>query len=197
MSKGETTRRSIVGHALQLASKDGLDGLTIGRLAKDLGLSKSGLFAHFRSKEQLQLQVLAAAAQRFVDFVVLPALKEPRGEPRVVALFDRWMLWGSSAGPSGGCVFVAASTELDDRPGPLREALLQSQTEWTGAIARAASIAVEEGHFDADLDPGQFAFETYPILLGFHLYRRLMQDDDAEARARGAFDALLARSRAS
>lgn len=197
MSKGDTTRRSIVSHAIQLASREGLDGLTIGGLARDLGLSKSGLFAHFRSKEQLQLQVLGTAAQRFVDFVVLPALREPRGEPRVVMLFERWLLWGSSAGPTGGCVFVAASSELDDRPGPLREALLTSQSEWTGALARAASIAVEEGHFRDDLDCAQFAFETYSILLGFHLYRRLMQDSQTERRARASFDALLTRSRAS
>jgi len=197
MSKGDTTRRSIVGHALQLASREGLNGLTIGGLASDLGLSKSGLFAHFRSKEQLQLQVLGSAAQRFIEFVVLPAIREPRGEPRVRMMFDRWLQWGSSGGPTGGCVFVAASSELDDRPGPLRETLLASQRAWTGALARAASIAVEEGHFRRDLDPDQFAYETYSVLLGFHLYRRLMQDSRAEERARSAFDALLQRSRAS
>lgn len=195
MSKGEETRSAILDTALALASTGGLEGLSIGGLAREVGLSKSGLFAHFNSKENLQLQVLETATERFVASVVLPSLREPRGEPRVLALFERWLAWTKSSFLPGGCPFVATAVELDDRPGPLRDYLVDAQTRWLATMARAAAIAVEEGHFRSDLDTEQLAYELYSILLAYHLFRRLLRDPKAEARSRRAFERLVESAR--
>lgn len=195
MSKGEETRAAILDHALAAASCLGLEGLTIGNLADEVGLSKSGLFAHFRSKEELQLQVLETAVERFVETVVAPGLKAPRGEPRVRALFERWIEWEKADFQPGGCIFIATAQELDDRPGPLRERLVGYQRDWLQALATAARIAVEEGHFRAGLDTAQFAYDLYAVILAYHHFSRLMQDPAAEARARSSFESLLASSR--
>ena len=196
MSKGDNTRRLIVGHALKRATAEGLDGLSIGTLAADLGVSKSGLFAHFGSKEALQLQVLTAAQHRFVDRVVRPSLTAPRGEPRVRALFDAWVGWASSAERPGGCVFVAASSELDDKPGAPRDLLAELQHQWMQTLKRSADIAVQEGHFRAELDTKQFAFELYSLLLGRHLFVRLLEDPSATRMTETGFERLLASARA-
>src|SRR5437016_4651213 len=129
MRKGERTRHQILQHALSMASTVGFAGLSIGGLADGLDLSKSGLFAHFQSKEGLQLQVLEYAAGKFVEKVVRPSLTAPRGEPRVRALFENWMKWPRLSGMGGGCIFVAASSELDDRPGPVRDRLVELQRD--------------------------------------------------------------------
>lgn len=195
MGKGESTRDGIVAHAAGLASRVGLEGLTIGRLAEDLDLSKSGLFAHFRSKETLQEQVLTHAADRFTEVVIRPTLAAPRGEPRLRALFDRWRRWPRESGMAGGCIFIQASVELDDRPGPVRDLLVRQQREWMGTIAAVARTGIEEGHFSAAADPEQVAQEIHGILLAWHHASRLLRDGKAEARARAAFEALLARIR--
>jgi AcrR family transcriptional regulator len=148
-SKGEQTREAILAHALGLATRIGFEGLTIGRLADDLRMSKSGLFAHFRSKEALQLEILRLAGARMVESVVKPALAAPRGEPRVRALFERWLAWEQSPSLPGGCPFMAASFELDDRPGPVRDFVVQNLRDWIDTLAGAARIAVQEGHFRA------------------------------------------------
>lgn len=191
MSKGEFTRQVILEHAVGLASRVGLEGLTIGTLADELELSKSGLFGHFRSKETLQINVLEHAAGTFVDIVVRPALAQPRGVPRVRALFDRWLEWTQSGPMPGGCLFVAAATELDDRPGPVRDRLRQLQRDWLGVIATSFRKGIEEGHFRSDADPEQFAQDLYGIALAYHHGHRLLQDPQAAARARYAFEALL------
>lgn len=191
LTKGEETRAAILDQALASASRLGLEGLTIGNLAEAVGMSKSGLFAHFRSKEDLQLQVLETAVRRFVEMVVAPALKAPRGEPRVRALFDRWMDWENADFQPGGCIFVATANELDDRPGPLRDRLVGYQRDWLQAIATAARISVEEGHFGAEVDVQQFAYDLYAIILAYHHFSRLMGDPAAEARARRSFESLL------
>ncbi len=195
VSKGEQTRTAIVGHALRLASAVGLEGLTIGGLADDLKLSKSGLFAHFGSKERLQIEVLEAAAQLFVDHVVRPAVRKPRGEPRIREMFERWLRWSSRSGLPGGCPFVAAAAELDDRPGPVRDALVTTQEQWIEALERAAKLAVAQGHFRHDLDASQFAFELYSLMLGAHYFARLLNTPGAHKRTRGAFEALIERAR--
>jgi AcrR family transcriptional regulator len=195
MGKGEETKATILSHAVQLATRIGLDGLTIGRLAKDLGLSKSGLFAHFRSKEALQIQVLDAAAERFIDEVVKPAVREPRGEPRVTALFERWLAWTKSNSGPGGCLFVAAAAELDDRPGAVRERLVALQKGWLEMVGIMFSTGVAAGRFRSDLDPEEFAHDLYAIMLGFHHAARLMNDPRAEARAHAAFERLIATAR--
>ncbi len=195
MGKGAETRSAVLDQALAMASEVGLQGLTLGNLAKEVGLSKSGLFAHFDSKEQLQLQVLKNAVDRFVEDVVAPALREPRGEPRVRALFERWLAWEHATYLPGGCPFLALANELDDRPGPLRDALVAAQNDWLEALATAARIGVDEGHFRADLDTVQFAHELHAIMLAYHYFERLLHDAEAEARARTTFESLIRDSR--
>ncbi len=191
MSKGERTRTTILDHATGLASQVGLTGLTIGVLADDLRLSKSGLFAHFQSKESLQIEVLNHAARRFSESVVRPALHEPRGVPRMRALLERWLDWERDVALPGGCVFVAATAELDDRPGPVRDRLVALQREWINVLATSFNKGIEAGAFRAEADPEQFAQDLYGIMLALHFHRRLMRDAGAEARARRAFDTLL------
>jgi AcrR family transcriptional regulator len=196
MSKGETTRAAILDDALSLASRIGLEGLSIGELAKRTEMSKSGLFAHFSSKENLQVEVLRVAAQRFAEMVVAPAIRKPRGEPRVRALFENWLRWSKADFSPGGCIFIAASTELDDRPGPTRDFLVGAQRDFMAVMAKSAQIAVEEGHFRSGLDTEQFAYEMYSIYLSYHHFARLLRSPHAERRARRAFEALLERSAA-
>jgi len=196
ISKGEQTREAILAHALGLATRVGFEGLTIGRLADDLQMSKSGLFAHFRSKEALQLEILRVAGARMVETVVKPALAASRGEPRVRALFERWLAWEQSPSLPGGCPFMAASFELDDRPGPVRDFVVQNLRDWIDTLAGAARIAVHEGHFRADLDCEQFAHDCQGIGLGFVHASRLMRDPKAHARALHAFETLVRAARA-
>lgn len=192
--KGDLTRQSILDCASGLASRVGLEGLTIGRLADELDLSKSGLFAHFRSKEALQEQVLEFASARFVDGVVRPSLRAARGEPRVRAIFEGWMEWARASTARFGCVFVAASTELDDRPGPLRDRLVRLQRDWRDFMAGAYRLAVSEGHFRGG-DAEQFAHDLHGIMLAYHHAARLLRDPRAAERARSAFEALIAAAR--
>ena len=195
MSKGQETRTAILDDALTLTSRVGFTGLTIGQLAEQTGMSKSGLFAHFRSKEQLQLQTLAHARQRFIDVTVRPALAVTRGEKRLRALFEGWLRWESEVVP-GGCVFVTGSVEFDDQPGPMRDALVADQRDWVDTIATVVETAVAEGDFGPDVDPRQLAFEIQSLTLGFHHFARLLDDDQAERRVRTAFEDLLDRARA-
>jgi AcrR family transcriptional regulator len=196
VGKGELTRQTILERARVLASEVGLEGLTIGQLADALDMSKSGLFAHFASKEGLQLAVLENAAAVFVDAVVRPALKAPRGEKRVRALFERWLGWPAKAG-TRGCLFVSAATELDDRPGPARELLVRQQRDWLDTIAHVVRTAVAEGNFRGELDVEQFAHELYGIMFMYQHAARLLADPKAEKRARTAFDRLVRSARAA
>jgi len=195
MSKGDVTRRAILDHALRLASTEGLAQLSIAPLADAAGLSKSGLFAHFRSKEKLQLAVLKEAADRFVTKVLAPALREPRGEPRLRALFENWFRWDKHEFP-GGCVFHAVAAELDDQPGPVRDYLVETQRDMFDTLTTIVRAGVEAGRLRADLDPRQLAFEMYGIFLTYHWTHRLLRAPGAESLARTAFESLLARSRA-
>jgi AcrR family transcriptional regulator len=197
VGKGEQTRETILLHALGLATQVGFEGLTIGRLADDLKLSKSGLFAHFRSKENLQVKVLELASRRFVDEVIRPALGAPRGVRRVRALFERWLAWETSPSLPGGCPFNAAATELDDRPGPARDYVVKSQHDWLDTVANTARTAVQEGEFARDLDCEQFAHELQSLMLGYAHAARLMKDPKARARTERAFEALLERATAA
>lgn len=189
MGKGDATRNAILDRATHLASAIGLSGLTIGELAQELDLSKSGLFAHFQSKEALQIQVLEHAAASFTELVVRPALAEARGTPRLRALFERWLAWDSAL--PGGCVFVGAASELDDRPGSARERLVELQRQWIDVIVTSVRKAIEVGHVAADADPAQFAQDLYGIMLAWHHHSRLLNDRTATRRARAAFETLL------
>jgi AcrR family transcriptional regulator len=193
MGKGEETKRAIVDQALELVSTVGLEKLTIGALADATGMSKSGLFAHFRSKEQLQLQVLVGARERFIDLVIAPALKKPRGEARLRAMFENTMKQWEHELP-GGCIFHAVSAELDDQPGPTRDYFVETQRDYADTVKRAAEIAIEEGEFREDLDLDQFVFELGSIAAAYHHFGRLLGDADAEQRADNMFEGLLARS---
>lgn len=191
MGKGEDTRGAILDRAIGLASQVGLEGVTIGRLAETLDLSKSGLFAHFRSKEALQIAILERAADLFVGAVVRPALAAPRGEPRLRALFECWLRWPRTVPQPGGCIFVQVATELDDRPGPARDRLVQLQRDWLDVIATTARGARDDGQLRSDADPAQLAFELYGIMLVAHHATRLLRDPRADERARRAFERLL------
>lgn len=190
MGKGDLTRQAILERGLSLASRVGIEGLTIGALAEALELSKSGLYAHFKSKEALQLQVLDLAIARFTEVAVRPALAAPRGEPRVRALFDRWFRWVQDS-RLAGCPFVALATELDDRPGVVRERLVLAQKDWLDVIATCFRTGISEGHFRADADPHQFAQDLYGIYLAHHHATRLLRDPKSSRRAKVAFEALL------
>ncbi len=197
MSKGDDTRERILDRAFRMASRDGLEGLSIGGLAEALAMSKSGLFAHFGSKEELQLEVLRAAARRFEDAVVRPAFRAPRGTPRIRQLLDNWVRWANSPEAAGGCVFVTAAVELDDRAGRPRDFLVETQRQLQEAFARSARLAIEAGHFRKDLDCVQFSFEFYGLLLGYHHAKRLFRDPRAETALRTGFARLLADAAAS
>jgi AcrR family transcriptional regulator len=189
------TRQTILRHAVQLGSKVGLSGLTIGRLADDLHLSKSGVFARFHSKEALQTDTVRFAAASFLETVIRPALRTPRGEARVRALFEQWLDWPKRDPLRGGCFFVAAATELDDRPGPLRDLLVELQSGWLDVLATTVRYAVEKGDFGAGVDPEQFAHDMYGVMLAYHHASRLLADEKADARARKSFEGLLAAAR--
>jgi AcrR family transcriptional regulator len=194
MSKGDQTRQEIVERALALSGEVGLEGLSLGVLAAGMNLSKSGLFAHFKSKEALQLEVLERAIHDFIEEVVLPALKVPRGLPRVRRLFELYLGWIHGHGRRGSCFFMALTHEYDDRPGPIRDRLVQSQRDWYDALSRAARTAVEEGHFRADLDLDQFAYETVGIGMVYQQVSKLLENPRAKERAENAFETLVARS---
>ena len=196
VTKGEQTRDAILETALKVASRVGLQGLTIGTLSEELQLSNSGLFAHFGSKEALMLRTLEYAAERYAEVVVRPALAAPRGEPRIRALFEAFLRWPELVPQPGGCIFVTAAVEFDDRPGVIRDRLRALKREWDGFVAGAARKAVETGHFRRDLDPEQFAFELDGIRFAWHHASRLLRDSKADERAHRAFEALLAGARA-
>ena len=190
MSKGQQTKTAILDEAVGLASRIGFNALTIGQLAESTGMSKSGLFAHFKSKEALQLETLHRAQERFNDLVIRPALSAPRGRKRVEELFDRWLDWETEA-LTGGCIFVTATIEFDDQPGPMRDAVVRCQQDWLEFVATVAGTAVGEGDFRTDLDTEQFAFQLQGLMLGYHHAGRLMRDPRAREHTRQALDQLL------
>jgi AcrR family transcriptional regulator len=195
VSKGTETRSRIVETALRAASVDGLEGISLGKVAADIGMSKSGLFAHFDSKESLQVDVIEAAAEKFMAVVVTPALAAPRGEPRLRALFEHWLEWEHNESLPGGCVFMHAAAELDDRPGPGRDALVAHQRRGLEALAKAVRLAVEAGHFRSDTDPSLIAFQLYGIVLGYYHSARLFRDPEAKRHAVRSFDAVVVAAR--
>jgi AcrR family transcriptional regulator len=196
MGKGAETKERILDQAVRLASRDGLEGLTIGTLSSELGLSKSGLFAHFGSKDELQLQILQAAVTRFEDTVIRPALAAPRGEPRLRALFERWLIWIDDPSMPGGCPLITAAVEFDDRPGAQQTFLIEAQRRRCQFMAKAVQMAIDAGHFRPDLDPEQITFELDALVQGYQYARRLLRDPKAGERVRTAFERLLASSRA-
>lgn len=194
VTKGAETRQAILRKGVETAYRVGLGGLTIGHLAAATGMSKSGLFAHFRSKELLQMEVLREARTEFIDTVIRPALLAPRGEPRVRELFDRWVECGRTRRP-GGCLFVKAAAELDEQDGPVRDQLVRDHLDLYDSCARMFSTGIAEGQFRDDADPLQFAADLDGIMLAFYHAHRLLEDERAEARARHAFERLITDAR--
>ena len=181
--KGDRTRATILGRAVNIASLEGLEGLTIGRLAEDLGMSKSGLFAHFGSKEDLQLATIETAKERFIDEVVRPAIKAERGYPRLIALCRGWLDYVTAEVFPGGCFFAAASFEFDGRPGVIRDLVAKSMDEWLATIEKAVRMAQEAGHLDPDAEPAQLAFELNALFFGANFSHQLRGDKKAVSRA--------------
>jgi AcrR family transcriptional regulator len=195
VSKGQQTKTAILDEAVGIASRVGFNALTIGQLAESTGMSKSGLFAHFKSKEALQLETLERGRERFTDLVIRPTLAAPRGIARVRALVDNWLVWETEA-LQGGCIFVTGSIEYDDQPGPMRDALVRNQQDWAEFIATVAGTAVREGDFRADLDTAQFAFSLQGLMYAFHHTARLLRDPKALEHTRHGVEQLLASCRA-
>jgi AcrR family transcriptional regulator len=193
-TKGERTRAAILDAGFHIVSKAGLEGLTIGTLAAATGMSKSGLFAHFGSREELLLAVMDRGQQEFIKLVVNPALARPRGLPRLKALFVEWLGWTESADLPGGCPMIGGAIEFDDKPGIVRDALATGQRAWIDTLTRAVRQAIEQGQLVADTDPEQVSFELFGIALVVHHHRRLLGYDKARARALAAFDALIERN---
>ena len=192
-TKGERTRAAILDAALRIVSKAGLDGLTIGTLADATGMSKSGLFAHFGSREELLLAVLAHGQAQFTEVVFQPAMAKARGLPRLKAMFTNWLDWTESAELPGGCPMIGGASEFDDKPGPVRDMLAGGQRIWIETLKRTVRQAIEEGQMQDETDPEQIAFEMFGIALVVHHHRRLLGYPKARARALAALDKLLTR----
>ena len=175
MRKGELTRAAILDAALELASRDGLEGLTIGVLAERMQMSKSGVFAHFGSREDLQVEVVREYHKRFEQEVFYPSLTEPRGLPRLWSMVRRWMERRIQE-VTTGCIYISGAVEYDDRAeSPVRDELVKSVTIWRAALARAIAQAKEEGHLRAEADPQLMLFEMYSLELGLHHAARFLR----------------------
>ena len=191
--KGPATRELILDKAYELAREDGLEGLSIGALASSTGMSKSGVFAHFGSREQLQLALLESVATRFLEFVKTPALREARGLPRLRKLAERWCEW--SRIHQSGCVLLSAVVEYDGRDGALRQSVLRQQADWRDELRRAIKLAIDAGHLRVDTDPTQLAFEIYALMLGLHHDAGLFGYEEARHRTNVALERLFASCR--
>lgn len=190
-SKGALTRDAILQEAVQVASELGLEGLSIGRLAEATGMSKAGLFAHFGSKEELQLATLRAARDRVAQEVFLPAFQAPRGLKRLLAVCDRWLTYAESGVFRGGCPIAAASLEFDGRPGPVRDYTATCTRELLDTLARLAREAREAGELSKDADPEQLAFEFHALEMAANSVYQLLGDRRAFDRSRQAIKARL------
>jgi AcrR family transcriptional regulator len=192
-AKGAATRDAVLDEAVRIAGRIGLSGLTIGMLATATGMSKSGLFAHFGSKETLQLQVLARARDEFTDRVVRPALRGPRGEARVRALFEHWLEVSKEAGAP--CLFASAGMEYDDQSGVVRDQVLRDHTDFAEAVQQVFRTGISQGEFRADADDVQFQNDLMGVMLAFFHSYRLLRAAGSEARARAAFERLIMAAR--
>ena len=192
LHKGQQTKLAIVDAALGLATQIGLEGLSIGALAEITHMSKSGVFAHFGSREELQISVIREYFNRFEHEVFYPAMQEPRGLPRLKALFANWMK-RVAVELQSGCIFISGAVDFDDRPGPVRDALASSVKTWLGAVHRAVVQAKQEGHLAADADERQIGFEIHSLILGLHYEARFLKTPGSIERANRAFDSILAR----
>jgi len=189
-SKGQHTRAVILDAALSLATQVGLEGLSIGVLAEGTGMSKSGVFAHFGSREELQISVIREYHHRFEQEVFFPSLQLPRGLPRLRSLFELWVTRIAQE-LDAGCLFIGGAAEMDDRPGPVRDALAASVSLWLAALHRAVTQAQAEGHLPADWDAHQVTFELHGLVLALHHEARFLRSASALTHARRGFERVL------
>jgi AcrR family transcriptional regulator len=190
MRKGEMTRAAILDVALELASRDGLEGLTIGVLADRMSMSKSGVFAHFGSREDLQMEVIKLYHHRFEQEVFYPSVKEPRGLSRLVAMFEFWVK-RVSVEIASGCIYISGAVEYDDRPGPIREQLVSMVQAWQNALLRCVQQAIDCGDLKPDTDAQQLVYEMYGLILALHHDARFLRIPGAVERARRGFERLI------
>ena len=190
--KGLQTKAAIVDAALGLATHIGLQGLSIGALAEVMRMSKSGVFAHFGSREELQISVVREYHARFEEEVFFPALRCPRGLPRLQAMFQNWM-HRTSVEIDSGCIYISGAVEFDDRPGPVRDALADSVQVWLAAMGRAVVQAKEAGHLRLDIDERQVVFEIHALILALHYEARFLKTPGSISRANTAFAGILTR----
>ena len=193
LMKGRQTKAAIVNAALGLASQIGLEGLSIGALAEVTGMSKSGVFAHFGSREELQISVIREYHAQFESEVFYPALGCARGLPRLQSLFDNWMQRTTTEIDSG-CIYISGAVEFDDRPGSVRDALASSVNTWQNALQRSVAQAQVEKHLTAKADPLQVAFEIHGLILALHYEARFLRNPGAADRARKGFSEIVARN---
>jgi AcrR family transcriptional regulator len=194
VGNAKSTRERIMEQGLALMSQSGLEGVTLGVLADQVGMSKSGLFAHFRSKEEVQIGLLEYMAQFANARVVAPAMKVEEGLPRLKVLVANWLGWAQRAGLPGGCPVAAGLFEFDDIEGPVRNKIQEMESEWRGLLTKIVKQVVSLGHFRRDLDVNQFVWELSAIYLGHHAAHRFLRSADADRRAQTAFRALLERA---
>ena len=189
--KGDQTRTAILEAALETASRDGLEGLTIGLLADKMHMSKSGVFAHFGSREDLQIEVIKLYHAHFEDEIFYPSIKLPRGLPRLQSMFALWVK-RVSIEIASGCIYISGAVEYDDRPGALRDELSSMVTTWQNSLKRAAMQAIELGHLRKDTDPNQLVFEIYGLILALHHDARFLKKAGSLERAQQGFKRLIA-----
>ena len=190
MRKGELTRAAILDVALDLASRDGLEGLTIGLLADKMNMSKSGVFAHFGSREDLQMEVLKLYHHRFEQEVFFPSMKETRGIERLRSMFARWVK-RVSVEIALGCIYISGAVEYDDRPGPIREELVSMVKAWQGALLRCVRQAIDTGDLKPNSDAQQLVYEMYGLILVLHHDARFLRMPGSVDRARIGFERLI------
>ena len=193
LQKGLQTRATILEAALGLASNKGLEGLSIGLLAEVTGMSKSGVFAHFGSREELQISVIRDYHVKFEEEVFLPSIREARGLPRLRTMFERWVRRVSFEIDSG-CIYISGAVEFDDRPGPVRDALATMVQTWQDALKRSIQLAIDEGHLAPDTSPEQVMFEIHGLILALHHDARFLRNPGSVERARQGFERVLAHS---
>lgn len=195
-ARGQETKQLILSKAMKIASTVGIQGITIGELAKSIGMSKSGLFAHFENKDNLQLEILKLASEFFVDRVLKPSFQQPKGLPRLKALFENWMLFLNDADSlPGGSIFIAASFELDDRPGLLKDFVQKSQNDLILNIEKCVQFAIECGHLNKNVNTTDFAWKLYSYVLGYHHFKRMLHSTESESLIRNAFNDLIEKNK--
>jgi len=196
MGNAASTRERILDRGLALMSQSGLEGVTLGVLADQVGMSKSGLFAHFRSKEEVQIKLLEHTAEVGAAHIIAPSMKEPEGLPRLKALVKHWFGWAQRAGLPGGCPVAAGLFEFDDLEGPVRNKISEMEAEWRALLTKTVTEARSLGHLRGDLDIAQFVWELCGIYLSHHVSQRFLKSSNADRRAQIALEALLARAAA-